>query len=275
MAAQLAEIISCANQLWPEQTAENWDRVGLIAGVPSEPVARVLLAVDISHKTVTEAEEIGADLLLSHHPLLLRGVHSVAATEYKGALLTRLIRNKIAAYAAHTNADTPPAGVSAVLADALNLQDQAPLVPSEQDSQTGIGRVGTLPVPLKLADLAHKLAQVLPATAGGVRAAGSRDKTVSRVALCAGAGDSLLNNPRVQSADVYITSDLRHHPAQEFMENSVLFHGCALLDIAHWAAESLWLSAAAKQLQELLPQVEFVVSSKNTDPWDFVTYKTA
>ena len=92
---------------------------------------------------------------------------------------------------------------------------------------------------------------------------------MKRVALCGGAGDSLLNNQRVLAADVYVTSDLRHHPAQEALEQHLVAGGPALIDISHWAAESLWLTTAAKQLGELLPELTITVSEINTDPWVF------
>jgi putative NIF3 family GTP cyclohydrolase 1 type 2 len=93
---------------------------------------------------------------------------------------------------------------------------------------------------------------------------------VSRVALCAGAGDSFIANAIEANADVYVTSDLRHHPAQDALERSKAEgREFALIDISHWAAESLWLNQAAKQLSEAMPDVKFVVSDLRTDPWDF------
>lgn len=265
MSVTLQTVIACCNQLWPENTAEDWDRVGLIAGVPGEPVTKVALALDANLQNANSALAAGAQLLITHHPLLLRGVHSVAATNYKGEVLTRLIRAGVALYAAHTNADITPDGVSDIIAQRLGLRDIRPLV-AGADPATGIGRTGVLADPLPLKKFAQKAAEVFPATVSGLRVAGDKNRLVQRVALCGGAGDSLLTNPQVLAADVYITSDLRHHPAQEFLEGSAV---PALIDVAHWAAESLWLEVAAKQLQELLPQVEFIVCDSSSDPWDF------
>jgi putative NIF3 family GTP cyclohydrolase 1 type 2 len=92
---------------------------------------------------------------------------------------------------------------------------------------------------------------------------------VRTVALCAGAGDSLLAHPEVLAADVYVTSDLRHHPASEAVENARVGGGPALIDVSHWASEWLWLDTAAEQLREALPGVEVTVSELRTDPWDF------
>jgi dinuclear metal center YbgI/SA1388 family protein len=269
VATTLADILAVSEQLWPGSGAEDWDAVGLVSGNPAAEVASVHLAVDAVLDTVEEAIAAGAGLLLTHHPLLLRGVTTVAEDRYKGAVLARLIRGNCALLAAHTNADVVESGTSATLAARLGLADVRPLVAGET-AERGIGRVGTLPTPTTLGRLARQLADILPPTAGGIRGAGEYDAPVSTVALCAGAGDAYVGLPEVLAADVYITSDLRHHPASEFRENSRLREGPALLDVSHWASEWLWLDTAAEQLRAALPGVSVTVSELRTDPWDFL-----
>ncbi len=265
----LADVEACVEELWPVSGAEPWDAVGLLSGDPGARVRRIHLAVDAVLDTVDEAIDAHADLLLVHHPLLLRGVTTVAETRYKGAVLARLIRANCALLAAHTNADVVSAGTSAVLADRLGLHDVRPLVPSATDATRGIGRVGDLAEPMTLGRLARRVADIVPATAQGVRVAGEHDRPVSRVALCAGAGDAYLALPDVLAADVYITSDLRHHPASEARENARVSRGPALVDVSHWASEWLWLDVAAEQLRDALPGVDVTVSDLRTDPWEF------
>jgi dinuclear metal center YbgI/SA1388 family protein len=128
---------------------------------------------------------------------------------------------------------------------------------------TGTGRIGTVET-TTLAAFAEHVAEVLPATAQGVRYAGDPDRQVKRVAVCGGAGDFLLDKMATSDADVYLTSDLRHHPAAEFVEKG----GPALVDVAHWAAESTWLPVVAERLTEALgDEVETRVSEVRTDPW--------
>jgi dinuclear metal center YbgI/SA1388 family protein len=128
---------------------------------------------------------------------------------------------------------------------------------------TGTGRLGTVE-PGTLEEFAARVAAALPATSHGVRVAGDPARRVRRVAVCGGAGDFLLDAVARTDADVYVTSDLRHHPASEFVERG----GPALVDVAHWAAESTWLPVAARRLTEALgPGVETRVSERNTDPW--------
>lgn len=269
MTTTLAAVLETVESLWPASGAEGWDASGLVSGDPQAEIRSIRLTVDAVADTVDEAIEVGADLLLAHHPLLLRGVTTVAEDRYKGALLARLIRANCALLAAHTNADVVETGTSATLADRLGLVRLRPLV-SGQQPERGIGRVGEFAAPVGLGRLARMLGEILPATAGGIRVSGDFDRPITTVALCAGAGDSLLADPAVSAADVYITSDLRHHPASEFREAARLTGGPALIDVSHWASEWLWLDTAAAQLRERLGGVEVSVSELRTDPWDFV-----
>jgi dinuclear metal center YbgI/SA1388 family protein len=144
--------------------------------------------------------------------------------------------------------------------------DVIPLVALE-DPTRGSGRVGRLAEPMTLAGFAAQVAGSLPETAHGVRVAGDPDVTVEVVALCGGAGDFLLDHARAAGADVYVTSDLRHHPASELREHA---DAPALVDVAHWAAEWTWLPVLRERLLAALGDtVEVHVSTTNTDPWTF------
>lgn len=268
MAALLSEILAAAEDLWPHSGAEEWDATGLISGDPHESVERVVLAVDAVAATVDEAINAHAQLLLVHHPLLMRGVTSISADRYKGYVLSRLIRGNCALLSAHTNADVVDGGTSSALANALGIVDSEPITPA-RNGNGGLGRVGDLTHPLALEEFAARVADVLPKTVSGVRVAGDPAASVRRIAICGGAGDSLLSHPAVTSADVYVTSDLRHHPASEAREQALLTTGPALVDVSHWAAESLWLENAAAQLTARFPSLDIRVSESRTDPWDF------
>ena len=267
----LADLRRVAEQFWPEASAEAWDRVGLVSGRDTDPLRRILLAVDAVDATIDEAISTESDVLLTHHPLLLRGVHSVAEDTAKGALLARLIRSGCGLLAAHTNADIPADGVSDVIATRLGLAEARPIVASERiaDASVGLGRIGRLADPITLEMFAERIADALPPTVSGVRVAGDPARLVQRVALCGGAGDGLLDHPAVRESDVYVTSDLRHHPAQESLEQSLVGGGPALIDVSHWASESLWLEGAAERIGAALPGVDVRVSVTRTDPWTF------
>ncbi len=370
-APSLAEVLDVLRDRFPESLAEDWDQVGLVCGDPEAAVRTIVFAVDPTLAIVEEAVALGADLLVTHHPLLFRAVHSVATTTAKGRIVHRLIGSSCALFAMHTNADSAPGGTNDTLASMLGLTEVQPLVaapeqgldkltvfvPVEQrtvvadalfqagagqigeyDScaywtdgtgqfrptdranpfigsagrveqvaesrvevvfprarrlavvealrrahpyeepafdvwQTvtpqphGIGRLGTLQEPTTVAGFAARVEDMLPATTTGVRAAGDPQAPVRRVAICSGAGDSLLAEVRRTDADVYLTGDLRHHPVEEHLAEG----GCPVVDVAHWASEWPWLTGAARAVTEDLSAsgftVEAHVSHQSTDPW--------
>ncbi len=369
----LGEVIALLDEWFPPHHADEWDAVGLVIGDPAVDVRRILLAVDPVAAVGDEAVADDSDLLICHHPLFLKGVHGVAATDPKGRLAHRLLTNGCALFTAHTNADSPAGGVSESLALALGLEHVRPLEadsappldkivvftpvdaaervraaladagagrigaydhasfssPGEgrfrplegarptigevgraevveevrvetvcpralrgaavaamlaahpyeepaydvvelaalEEPDRGSGRVGRLSSPMTLREFAARVADVLPETAHGVRVAGDPDRRIETVAVCGGAGDFLLDLARASGADVYVTSDLRHHPASELREHTA---APALVDIAHWAAESTWLPVLRDRLVEALGDtVEVRVSATNTDPWTF------
>ncbi|MET8776239.1 Nif3-like dinuclear metal center hexameric protein [Nocardia sp. NPDC004654] len=368
MVTTLADLIGVLDAAYPPKLAESWDSVGLVCGDPEDEVTRVLFAVDATAEVVDEAIDWRAQALVVHHPLLLRGVDTVAADTAKGALLHRLIRSGCALFTAHTNADSADPGVSDALAAAIGLTVTAPLDPKptaavdnwvvqvprthtdavlnalfaagaggsgsyhdcaswapstgqfrpmpganpaigtigelervDEDrievvappaarsavlaalraahpyedpayhvteraalpSGLGIGRIGTLPEPEPLRAFTARVSAALPSTVWGVRAAGDPDRMIERVAVCGGAGDSYLAKAARLGVDAYLTSDLRHHPADEHLRTG----GPALVDAAHWATEFPWCAQAEGIVAAALPGVETRVSTIRTDPW--------
>jgi len=261
----LADVVDLLHAWYPPETAGSFDAVGLVAGDPSAEVAKVMFAVDPTIEVAREAVEWGADLLVVHHPLFLTPVSSVAATTPKGRTLHTLTSGGCALLTAHTNADQASAGVSEALAHALGLRDLAPILPASEGATTGTGRVGTV-AETTLEAFAARVGEALPATAHGVRVAGAPDRVVRRVAVCGGSGDFLLDELAHGDVDVYVTSDLRHHRAAEFLEHD----GPALVDVAHWAAEWTWLPVVEARLREAMgDRVGTRVSTLCTDPWSF------
>ncbi|MGW2615233.1 Nif3-like dinuclear metal center hexameric protein [Streptomyces sp. NPDC001500] len=269
---RLSEVIAALDNLWPAERAESWDAVGTVVGDPGQEVSRVLFAVDPVQEIVDEAVKLGADLLVTHHPLYLRGTTTVAASTFKGRVVHTLIKNDVALHVAHTNADTADPGVSDALAGALDLRVVGPLVPDPTDGEgrRGLGRVCELDHPLTVRELAARAAERLPATAQGIRVAGDPEALVRRVAVSGGSGDSLFGQVRAAGVDAFLTADLRHHPASEFIAAGA-HSPLALLDAAHWATEWPWCELAASQLDEISDRrgwdLRVHVSRTVTDPW--------
>ncbi|TNC23148.1 Nif3-like dinuclear metal center hexameric protein [Amycolatopsis alkalitolerans] len=259
----LSQIIAVLEEAYPPGLAESWDAVGLVCGDPAEDVDRVLVCVDPVEATVDEAVELGAGLIVAHHPLLLRGVHGVPADTAKGRLVHRMIRAGIALYCAHTNADAANPGVSDALAEAIGLR-----VLGSLDDQSGIGRIGELPEPEAFAIFVQRVADALPETEPGVLGAGDPDRPIRTVAVSGGAGDGYLAAATAAGADAYVTADLRHHPASEHLEAG----GPALVGVTHWASEWPWCEQASGVLRRAFTgNVDSHVSTRRTDPWTIRT----
>ena len=260
---------------YPAASAQPWDRVGLIVGDPFAPVRSILLALDPTAAIAAQAvagpsgDGESYDMVITHHPLLLRGASFLPVTDPKGGVVTTLIRSGIALFNAHTNADVACDGVATALADLIGLRDTSPLEPCGTDAEgheIGLGRVGTVDK-TTLGAFADHVASVLPAGPSGLLVGGDESARVTRVAVLGGAGDSALEAARSAGVDVYLTADLRHHPASEHLEGGAP----ALLCGSHWATESPWLPVLARKLREAARtadvELRVEVSTIVTEPW--------
>ncbi|MGO3098433.1 Nif3-like dinuclear metal center hexameric protein [Corynebacterium variabile] len=265
-AATVGDVVALIEQAYPPELAESWDACGLVCGDPADTVRTVRVALDCTDAVADAAIADGADFLLVHHPPLLRRVTGVPVTHPKGRIIHRLIRAGVALYAAHTSADSARPGVNDRLAEILGVTPGAPLTPVPEGvdplTATGIGRVGELDTPMTLRGFTARVADRLPATEWGVRAAGDPDQMIRRVAVASGSGDSFLGTVLGLDVDCFVTSDLRHHPVDEHLRAG----GCAVVDTAHWASEFPWCAQAADMLGAD-PRLNASVIDLRTDPW--------
>jgi dinuclear metal center YbgI/SA1388 family protein len=267
--ATVGDCVDVLEGVYDPAWAASWDAVGLTVGDLDATVDHVLFAVDPTVDVAAQAVAIGANLLVTHHPLFLRGVHGVAGTSPGGRVVATLIRGGVALYTAHTNADVAAGGVSDALAAALGLGDVTPLsAATPRGGDEGLGRIGALRGEESVREFCARVAGSLPATAAGVRATGDPDRAVSRVAVCGGAGGEVAAAAAAAGADVLLTADQRHHHTLD----AVAAHGAlTLVDVAHWASEWPWLPVAARRLTDGLAArgrtVDSTVSRLVTDPW--------
>ena len=274
----VGEIRRVIHEAYPPQLAEPWDVVGLVCGDPTDEVSTVAFALDCTQEVADKAVELGAQMLVVHHPLLLRGVTSVAADTPKGKVIHTLIRNGVALLAAHTNADKARPGVNDKLAELVGITPGRPIVPVEPyenlDEALGLGRVGELEQPVTLREFTQRVADALPETEWGVRAAGDPERMVKKVAVSSGSGDSFLDQAAALGVDVYVTSDLRHHPVDEHLRAAHLAEpeGPAVVDTAHWASEFPW-TAQARDIVEGALRVNTEIIDVRTDPWTISAHK--
>ena len=247
----VGDVVALVEAAAPPGLAASWDSNGLICGDPADPVRSILLAVDPVAAVVDEAIESDVDMIITHHPLYLRGTDHVAATDPKGRSIHRLIRAGIALLNAHTSLDAAHGGVAEALADRVGLTSASPLEPDPASPDQGIGRIGVLPHPVTLRQLASDVAAALPDSAPGLLVGGDLDAVVERIAVSGGAGDSLLQRAREAGADVFLTADLRHHPASEHLEEGRPYLLCG----THWATEwvGAWSPSPAGSRREPVP----------------------
>ena len=281
----LREAVETLETLYPLKYAESWDEPGLIVGDPSWPVRKIYCAVDPTRQIVREAIEWGADLLVTHHPLFFRAVHNVSGMGFRGGIVNDLIANHCALWVGHTNADSAWRGTSHALADALGLVDDRPLVPIDDpdaEHPVGMGRVGSLKEPMSLEAFAKLVAHTLPPTRFGVMVSGDPAMRVRRVAVMGGSGDSFFDEVRAAGVDVYVTSDLRHHPVvdarQQAEYEAVLAGGReqdgvpAMINTPHYASEKMLFRFMLDDVPAAIEartgaKVEMVLSPTDTDPW--------
>lgn len=274
----VGEIRRVIHEAYPPQLAESWDAVGLVCGDPVDEVSTVAFALDCTQEVADKAVELGAQMLVVHHPLLLRGVTTVAADTPKGKVIHTLIRGGVALLAAHTNADKARPGVNDKLAELVGFNPGRPIVPVEPyenlDEALGLGRVGELEQPVTLREFTQRVADALPETEWGVRAAGDPERMVKKVAVSSGSGDSFLDQAAALGVDVYVTSDLRHHPVDEHLRAAHLAEpeGPAVVDTAHWASEFPWTTQARDIVENAL-RVNTEIIDVRTDPWTISAHK--
>lgn len=259
--------LDLVHEVYPPSDAADWDHPGLQVGDPAWPVARVLVALDVTAAVLDEAAAHPSSLLLAHHPLLMHPIRSLTPSTAAGSLALRAARAGVAVAAAHTNLDAADdgSGTSDPVVTVLGLTDVLPLCAPVTPGARAMGRVGMLPGPTTLRALARTLADALPAPT--TRVCGAPDRIVRRVAVLGGAGTSAIPDAIAAGAEVLITGDVRHHAALDALEL-----GLALIDAGHHATEAAAMPAFAQRIaaeaeqRGLRARVE--LSTVRTSPWE-------
>ncbi len=253
--------------LYPPSDAADWDHPGLQVGDPAWPVARVLVTLDVTSAVLDEAAAEPHTLVLAHHPLLLHPLRALTPSTAAGALALRAANSGVAVAAAHTNLDAAEdgAGTSDPVVRVLGLTDVVPLCAPAVPGARPMGRVGDLPEPISLRELARTVASELPAPS--TRRCGDGERQVRRVAVLGGSGTSAVGDAIAAGADVLVTGDVRHHVALDTLEL-----GLALIDAGHHATEVAAMPAFAARITEAAAgrgmHAPVVLSAVDTTPWE-------
>lgn len=241
---KVRDALSILNGMFPPELAESYDNVGLLCGHPDAPVTGILCALDLTEGLIDEAQARGAQLIVTHHPILFHARKNLREDDPEGRLLTRLVRARLSLIAAHTNYDNAPDGVNDQLAAALGLEGVQALA-------NGL-RVGELPREMTARELTEHVAQALHTV---VRPYCPRKASIRRVAVCGGAGGDFYPLALAAGAQAYVTGEARYHDAL-----AAVAEGLTLLEAGHYETEQIAIKSLAIRLQNAANALQYKVT---------------
>ena len=259
---KVRDLLQLIDSAAPWRLAEKWDNCGLMVGSVEAEARRVALALDPTLETIQKAHDLGAHILLTHHPLISKPLKALDLDNMTAAAAALALRLGLQVVSAHTNLDAAQKGVTRALAQRLGLEKIMPLKPAEEC--WGFGGIGELAQPITIKGLVGLIREKL--SPGVVRVAAAPAGPVRRLALMPGSGGGFLQTAYAHGAEVFISGDLGYHVAREAEQL-----GLCLIDAGHWATERPVLEAWAKDLTEAAGQahldLEFEVLTVERDPW--------
>jgi dinuclear metal center YbgI/SA1388 family protein len=248
-------------QLAPPFLAETWDNVGWQVGHDGAAIRAILVALDVDQQVVEEAATLGANLIITHHPLLFRGVKRINPSNYQGQLLRRLLCDEIHVYAAHTNLDAVRDGVNGALAAALGLEVHAPLVPVlGAPHDWGFGAI-CHSAGVTTCEVTRRVTESLGVSAPRVTPGFNAPTHHQCITLLGGSGASMIEDVLRAGCTLYVTGEVKYHEAQE-----AAHAGLTLIEVGHWESEQPVLARLVQWLEPLgIPVYE---SQTTTSPFE-------
>ena len=254
-----ADVIRKLEELSPLAYAESWDNPGLLAGRTDKEIKRIYIAVDATTEAIAEAESVGADMLLTHHPLIFKGIKKVNSEDFIGRRILTLLQADMCYYAMHTNFDVM--GMADAAADELKLQNREVLdITFEDDiSKEGFGRLGDLPYPMTVDECAAYVKERFHLQA--VKVFGQGSQQLVRAAISPFSCKSMIAPAIVKCADVLITGDIDHHEGIDAVEQ-----GMAVIDAGHYGLEKIFVPYLQEYLKRETEGIEIITQGK-ADPF--------
>lgn len=253
---KLEDVMAVLVEIAPPDVAADWDVNGLQIGFGNKEVNKIMTCLEITGEVADEAIVDGVDLIVTHHPLIFDGLHSISDDHFQGRTIIKLIKNDISVYAAHTSFDFAPLGNNDYLAELLSLTSV------EVYDEGVIGYVDSM----KLRDFADFVGERLEIPPTQLRIAGRADLLVRSIAVSSGAGGDFFNLAIEQGADVLLTGDVKYHQAQDALSQDK-----AIVDAGHFGTEKFFGENMASQLAEALmdrqEDVEIIKSNTYINPF--------
>ena len=242
----------------PLPLQDSFDNAGLQIGLTEMEATGALLCLDVTESVIDEAIALGFNLIISHHPLLFKGLKCIAGQTYVERCVLKAIKNDIVIYSAHTNLDNTPEGVNLKIAEKIGLHNIQTLVPKEGENAGGIGIIGMLEEPEAESDFLKQLKKTFEAAC--LRHNKLTGRLIQKVALCGGSGSFLIPVAVQQEADVFITGEIKYH---EFFghEKDIL-----LAELGHYESEQYTKELIFSILEKDFPSLDIEITKINTNP---------
>ena len=245
------------SSLIPEHLAEDWDNSGAQLGLRHTSITKILVALDLDNSVLDEALNLGAQMIITHHPLFFRPLPHLVDYTKKESLIYKLIQNSICVYSAHTNLDVL---FFKELPKHFDVNNILPLKKSDSDSSLGLGSYGVLPTSISLADLVEIVQTRLQSR--HLKVVGDLNKKVQTIAFCGGSGSEFINEKyKAFGLDVLVTADIKYHDAQKAQDLDL-----ALIDAGHFATENIMMKKLDKLLRTKIKE-NIYLSKIVTDPF--------
>lgn len=261
---KLNDIINIVEEIAPVNLKEDFDNVGLMVGDREKNITKILLALDCTEDVICEAKNLGAELILTHHPLLFRKPSEITTDTLLGRKIIELIKNDINLYSAHTNWDSVKGGLNDTLVKILGFEEGIIMDRNKFDKEAGIGRVVDLREEMKVIDTINLLKSSLGIK--NLRYSGDLDKYVKKIAIVNGSGQDFFYDAKRFGADLIITGDTTYHFVSDYKEM-----GLNIIDVGHFNSEwPVLINLSEKVKEKLDGDVEFFISKVSKDPFEFI-----
>ena len=257
------DVMNVIEKEYPLNYALSWDNVGLLVGRDDKEVKKIYIALDATDEVIDEAVKNGADMLITHHPMIFSPIKKIHNLDFVGGRILKLIQNDISYYAMHTNYDV--LGMAELSGDKMNMKDAEILEVTaegdigEEDEPEGIGRVSDLEIPMTLRECCEDVKDAFHL--GTVKVFGNLEDKVKRIAICPGSGKSVIQAALDKHADVLITGDIGHHDAVD-----AAAQGMVIIDAGHYGLEHIFVSYMKEYLERRCENIE-IMTQKLTFPF--------
>ena len=254
---KISEVIKLTDEICPPELAEEWDNCGWQVNCGDREVREVMTALEITSAVIEEASSKGANLIITHHPMIFQGIKAIDINTVTGKYIFKLLEKGISVYSCHTDFDKTQGGNNDYLGEALGLSEIRVL-------EDGFTRTGELREEMKASDFARMVCERLNISPRAVRVCGDLDRIVRKAGWCTGAGAEFAKEAAASGCDAFITGDVKYHEARDAAEEGKI----VVIDAGHFGTEVSFGENMAKLLSDKAGgKVKVTASKAIADPY--------